>query len=148
MRITVILFVVLLATTLTQANTMIVHQADGTALEIRLSEIQRVTFTVGETIAQKKIGIGKVQALSRHFAVTKQGASLTFELTNSEAVSLEVFDTKGRLVRTLENRVFTPGSHKVNWDTHDNDGHTSSGNFLIRARIGNDVIAKRLVILQ
>jgi flagellar hook assembly protein FlgD len=59
--------------------------------------------------------------------------TISFDLGQSGPVRLEIFDVRGRLVRTVDNRVFSAGSHSVLWDGRDNQGgDTASGLYFFR----------------
>lgn len=59
--------------------------------------------------------------------------SLHFELAEAGAVRLEIFDLRGRRVRTLLDRPLGAGAHAIDWDgTDDRARPLSGGTYLIR----------------
>lgn len=58
---------------------------------------------------------------------------ITYEMEDRGHVSLEVFDLRGRLIRTLVNRVQSTGRHMVVWDGRDaRSSAVASGVYLFR----------------
>ena len=49
-----------------------------------------------------------------------------FGIARTERVKIQIFDVAGRLVRTLADRGFTAGEHRLTWDGADNSGRMSS----------------------
>jgi hypothetical protein len=52
----------------------------------------------------------------------RSATTVSFELTAWENVKVQVFDVRGKLVRTLKNANLGPGRHRVAWDGKDSDG--------------------------
>jgi hypothetical protein len=74
---------------------------------------------------------------------------ISYHIPQDEAVSLNVYDVSGRLVRTLVdgNKVFGP--HSVVWDGKDNVGRqVSSGVYFYRLWAGDFVKTRRMVLLK
>jgi hypothetical protein len=75
--------------------------------------------------------------------------SLSFTLAQAEAVSLEVYDLSGRLVRSLVRGWLTPGPRRVAWDGRDNGGRRMApGVYLARLRTRSGAEEARLVKVQ
>ena len=65
------------------------------------------------------------------------------------AVSLDVFDASGRLVRRLIHDDQTPGAHELSWDGSDNSGVTSPGGmYFVRLVAGSERVSSRLLLLR
>jgi len=78
-------------------------------------------------------------------------ASVTFRLGLPEAedVRLEVFDLLGRKIRTIARGRFDPGPHTFHWDGRSDRGDESAtGIYLVRARVGGQVLHQQVVRLQ
>ncbi len=59
--------------------------------------------------------------------------TVSFYLAEPEQATLQVFNTKGQLIRTLLNKRMPSGSHQVEWDGTDSTGKsTASGVYLFR----------------
>ncbi len=64
-------------------------------------------------------------------------------------VSLEVYDMRGRRVRTLVDGELDPGSHRVNWDGRDNRGMAvSSGVYLYTLKTKEGVRTRKMALLK
>ncbi|MBI1795712.1 MAG: T9SS type A sorting domain-containing protein, partial [Candidatus Eisenbacteria bacterium] len=76
-------------------------------------------------------------------------AKITFGITKKEKVELKVYDVTGRLVKTLANREFDPGSHDLFWDGSNDDGQlVSKGVYFYQLRTPSYVSQKKLAVLK
>jgi len=78
-------------------------------------------------------------------------ATIRFGLAKSDRVEIKVYDVTGRMVRTLANRVFTPGEHSVSWDgVNDHGQMMARGVYFTQVKYQNSrfVEAKKLTILK
>jgi hypothetical protein len=75
--------------------------------------------------------------------------SLAFDLDESRAVSMTLFDVRGRRVRTLHLGRLGPGRHTVLWDGLSETGtRAASGFYFAILRAGDLVARMRLVLLD
>jgi len=75
--------------------------------------------------------------------------ALSFSLTRSGPVLLEVFDLRGRLVRTLLDTDLTVGTHTVVWNGRDQTGRSvSSGTYLCRLRAADQVQQRKMQLVR
>jgi hypothetical protein len=75
--------------------------------------------------------------------------TIEFNLGSSADVSLEVYDIKGSLVRTLINRHMEKGDHKVVWDGKNNSGvKASSGVYMYRIDTEAKTDIKKMIVLK
>lgn len=78
-----------------------------------------------------------------------QGTFLSYELERDAAVSIRVFDGRGRLVRELQPSGLTRGAHQLWWDGRDKGGNDcSSGIYLIRMLSDAKVSNAKVLILK
>ncbi len=64
-------------------------------------------------------------------------------------VRLEIFDIGGRRVAELVNAPQEAGEHRLIWDGRDDTGHVlSSGIYLYRLSVGEDVLTRKLVLAR
>jgi hypothetical protein len=64
-------------------------------------------------------------------------------------VLLEVFDMRGRRIRTLAEGTRLPGSYMVSWDGRDEKGESAgSGIYLYRVRAGEFTATRKMVMLK
>jgi hypothetical protein len=64
-------------------------------------------------------------------------------------IQLRIFDSAGRLVRTLLDRPLAAGTHTQHWDGHDDSGRMlPSGAYFSAVTVNGSSQAKRLVLLR
>ncbi|MEJ2052914.1 MAG: VIT domain-containing protein [Calditrichaceae bacterium] len=78
--------------------------------------------------------------------------NIPFQLPDGETsyhVKIRIYDALGKLVRTLVDDQFVPGSYKVSWDSRDNNGFPApSGIYFYRIEIGNKYVNTMKMILM
>jgi hypothetical protein len=76
--------------------------------------------------------------------------NITFTLPLNKAVSLKIYNTLGQEVRTLINKQeYLEGSHTIQWDGKDNDGHAvASGVYVYKLIFGNFSQSKRMTLVR
>ncbi len=75
--------------------------------------------------------------------------TVSFSMPTSGVVSLQVFNVRGTLVRTLASGRYEAGVHTVSWDGSDGAGDPSaSGVYFCRLRAGNETVNHKLVLLK
>ena len=78
-------------------------------------------------------------------------ATINFGIAKAERVKIQIFDVSGRLVRTLADRGFTAGEHKLTWDGVDNSGRLSArGVYFVRSQYADSKFTgqSKLVVLK
>ena len=74
---------------------------------------------------------------------------ISFALSRSSAVKLEVFNSVGQKVRVLFEKHLGSGEHIVSWDGRDQDGEQmGSGVYFYRLQVGDSVQSKKMILLQ
>ena len=75
--------------------------------------------------------------------------TIAFVLGADGHAALEVFDLRGRLIRTLIDQQLTAGEHSVIWDGVDQAGHSvSAGTYLYRVRSGGWSEQRKMTLLE
>jgi flagellar hook assembly protein FlgD len=65
------------------------------------------------------------------------------------SVRLEVFDLRGAVVRTVADREFEAGWHRLRWDARDAAGRTvEPGLYFLRARMPRETAISRFVLVR
>lgn len=63
--------------------------------------------------------------------------------------AVEVFDTRGKRVRTLFEGDLAPGTHVLSWDGRTNAGESAgSGIYLYRLRVDGESVARKMLLLK
>jgi len=70
--------------------------------------------------------------------------TISFQLSNSSVITLEVFSIEGRLIQTLANSPYPAGTHFVRFDA----SSLSSGMYFYRLKTKNQSLTKRLVLIK
>ena len=74
-------------------------------------------------------------------------ASSTGSSVSSRRLVLRIFDVSGRLVRTLRDEELSPGSYSAVWTGTDEQGNrVSSGVYLLRLEVGQEVATKKVIL--
>ncbi len=64
-------------------------------------------------------------------------------------VQVAVFDVRGRLVRMVADKTFTPGQHLLRWNGKDNAGRNlPSGVYVVRAKLGDEVRIQKVTLAK
>lgn len=72
-----------------------------------------------------------------------------FQLEAPARVDIDIYDIRGRLVRTLLRETLSAGEHSLVWDGRNGVGETlSSGVYLYRVRAGSGVQSGRLLMMK
>jgi len=89
-----------------------------------------------------------IEMLNAFPTVFSRSTRISFTLAGGYMpVDLKVFDVTGRLVKTVANRDFGPGTHNVVWDgTNDYGASVTSGVYLYRIEAGGEVAAGKLIV--
>jgi len=69
---------------------------------------------------------------------------ISFDLIESNKVSLNIFDLTGRQVASLINKVMIPGTHQISW----NPGQVSSGVYLVKLIVGNTSLNQKITYIK
>jgi hypothetical protein len=73
--------------------------------------------------------------------------TIAYELDRGSAVRLEIFDVRGRKVRTLVDDVREPGRYEAHWDGMDSAGNVvGSGIYIYRIEAGKIIFIRKMVI--
>jgi hypothetical protein len=74
---------------------------------------------------------------------------ISYQLPQTEMVTLEIYNALGEKVRTLINNIKEPGNYEVVWNGKNNSGTTlPSGMYLYRITAGNYVKVMKMMLLR
>ena len=75
--------------------------------------------------------------------------TVSFTIATAGQSEVDVYDTRGRLVRTLTRGLLESGRHEVSWDGRDDSGAVVSGGaYLIRLRSGPIVDIRKVILVK
>ncbi len=90
-----------------------------------------------------------VTAMSNYPNPFNPDTEISFQLTEANTVVLRIYDLLGREIRTLANREFEAGVHKLRWNARDNFGvPVSSGVYLYHLQAGSFSQVRRMTLLK
>jgi hypothetical protein len=79
----------------------------------------------------------------------RKATTIRFDLPRLSHVSLEVFDTRGKLTRTLTDQVWLGGRHSVIWSGETDFGQSARpGIYFIRLQSGDQVATRKVVLIR
>lgn len=103
--------------------------------------------SVDSVFIDRRVGVNELLALQANFNVYpnpfENSANVVFDVDQTSAVSLDVFDMIGRKVFTQNLGLQTAGSKKITINEQDFDSKSSV--YLIRLTIGDKVISRQLI---
>ncbi len=75
---------------------------------------------------------------------------ISFEVPDREGmVQLDIYDARGRLVRSLVHENLAAGPHHIRWDGLDNNGHAmSSGVYAARLQVGHQIRVLKMSLVR
>ncbi|GAB1468541.1 hypothetical protein MASR2M64_12730 [Candidatus Cloacimonadota bacterium] len=75
--------------------------------------------------------------------------TISFSMKETAFVSLEIYNVKGQLVKTMLNGVQGAGNHKVTWNGMDNNGRAvSSGVYYYKMNTGKYSSTKKMIMMK
>ena len=78
-----------------------------------------------------------------------ESTNLSFALTKTTDVKLNIYNIKGHKIRTLLSEVLTQGNHSINWDGTDNNGKKiSSGIYFYTLETIDNIYTKKVILLK
>ncbi|MFN0152447.1 MAG: choice-of-anchor B family protein [bacterium] len=123
-------------------DTLSVDILDGqtTALNIQLIPLSATGLTPGGAVANLVLADPSPNP-------ARESSTLAFELPRAGAVSLILYDTSGRRVRTIASGAFPVGRHSLRWDGRDDAGRAvASGAFVARLEAAGEVRSTKLLL--
>ncbi len=89
------------------------------------------------------------QCTPNPFGARDSGTSIRFDLPQSTPAKLQIFDTNGRLVRTLIDGGLPAGQHSVRWDGRDaHDFQVGSGIYFYKLEANGTLHSRQLLVLR
>ena len=80
---------------------------------------------------------------------TNAGVDLAFDIPTAMAVRVRLYDARGRLVKSLDEKTYPPGRHLVHWDGNGEDGYRPRpGVYFARLVLGTAEFTGKVVLLR
>jgi hypothetical protein len=122
-------------------------------VEAAIDDFSLESFTPDQTAAPENGASIRPADLAQNqpnpFSPERAVTTITFRLSNPAPARLEIFDTTGRLVRTLLDGPLTSGSHDIRWDgLDDQKAPVSAGVYFYRLKAGAFEQSRRMTILR
>jgi flagellar hook assembly protein FlgD len=75
--------------------------------------------------------------------------NISYILSRSERISLDIFDVNGRLVKAFTSVPADAGSHRLTWNARDNNGNAvHAGIYLLKLQTGNYSQTTKIVLMK
>ena len=75
--------------------------------------------------------------------------NINFNLSNTELISVEIYNTSGQLVYNREVQQLSAGDHTIQWEGISNTGTSmESGYYFIQVKAGNQVSVQKLIMMK
>ena len=75
--------------------------------------------------------------------------TISFSLSNTQKVFINIFDMNERLVKTLLNSELQQGTHQLVWNVKDEKGNAvAAGIYFLRTQIENSVETKKIIVAR
>jgi hypothetical protein len=113
---------------------------------------QQINFSVPKAAADGDTEVGnddELPAVAVYPNPFNPATTIRFKLNAPALVTLQIFDLRGALVKTLVERELDAGVHEQRWNGRDNFGRAvASGMYFYRLRIGAELFRGRLEMLK
>jgi len=74
---------------------------------------------------------------------------ISFEMSRTSTVELDIFNTLGQKIRNLYNGVATAGHHEISWDGQDSGGiSVGTGMYFYRLKCGNNIQIRKMMLIK
>jgi len=75
--------------------------------------------------------------------------TISFSISESQKVSLKIYDMAGRLIKTIADAQMQTGTHQLIWNARDEKGNAvSTGNYLLKMQAGNYEETKKISVIR
>jgi len=136
-----------------QSDTLVIELSNGSSVRYPVVNIARLSFAGTPTSVREhelSNGLLHLFTLRQNYPNPfNPSTTIEYEIPKSGEVVVEVFDLMGRRVRLLSNGEKSPGPHRIQWDSRDDDGSlVSSGTYFCKVQFMEQLIAKKLLLVR
>ncbi|MBN2620281.1 T9SS type A sorting domain-containing protein [candidate division WOR-3 bacterium] len=102
-----------------------------------------------QTIGVEEVRDAVVSPISLFPNPAYRVVNVSFALSRSAEVTLQICDIAGQSIRLLAERYMSAGTHAITWDGKDNSGRdASSGTYVFSIRVDGKTISKTAVLVN
>ena len=146
------LFGICSSTCFAQTDSMFVEKTDGTIRGYPVSGISQIYFTGVTSVHEQEL----VQKVLSSFALYQNypnpfnpNTTIQYSVPKAGDVEANIFDTQGRLVRSLSKSFQQAGTHSIVWDSRNNKGgFSASGAYFCQVLFNGSALVKKLVLIK
>lgn len=117
---------------------------------VPLQQIQQTIDQLLTTAIEKPINISQSFQLLENFPNPfNPSTTLQFVLPKAQQIELQIFDSRGRLVRQLANGTYPAGQHHVVWDgRNEAQIEQPSGAYFYRLSANGQQLTKKMLLMK
>jgi len=128
--------------------TVIYRDTAANIISVAIPGFSMYRLADNKTVSTNEIQPPKIFCSPNPF---RSNTYISFSISNTtdDKIIIEVYDIKGKKVKTLTNSTFKPGNYKVEWSGRDdNQNLLPSGNYFIKMNIDNRQSSCKVVYLR
>ena len=109
-----------------------------------------VEYSLETSVAENNKSVPSTFQLEQNYPNPfNPGTTIRYTLSQTSPVSLQIFDVKGQLVKTLVNEISSQGLHQVTWDGTANNGQAvAAGIYVYEISTGSLRESKKMLMLK
>jgi hypothetical protein len=116
-----------------------------------IAKLQKPTACTEQNIIAEKSRPGNLKtSLNTSLTVFpnpfSNSSTISFTLSQSQKVLINIYDVNGRMLKTLANEQMQPGLHQLTWDAKDEEGNNiSAGIYFLRIETKDNSETKKII---
>jgi flagellar hook assembly protein FlgD len=108
-----------------------------------------INLTVSGTANQNNIPVATTELMANYPNPFNPQTAISFSLAETGHVKLEIYNTKGQLVKTLAKQLLPKGQYSYVWQGKDGKGnHVASGIYLYKLTTSNHSRTRKMMLLK
>jgi flagellar hook assembly protein FlgD len=114
--------------------------------QLKRQECSSVRFANAEEIKTIAPSKNTLSVVPNPFS---NSTNISFSLSQSQKVSVQIFDMQGRSIKTLVDAQTEAGTHQLTWNArNDNGSAVVTGIYLLKIQAGNFVETKKIWVVK
>ncbi|MDO9391719.1 MAG: FlgD immunoglobulin-like domain containing protein [bacterium] len=124
-----------------------INVADGWSVDDIAIDGYLKTGIEGEP--QRIAGPVAIQLFNSYPNPTAQATAISYQISTTQTVKMNIYDITGRLVKTLANEKQSPGKYQLTWDGTDNQGkRAAAGVYFYSLQTAEGRLSKKLILVK